>query len=71
VNGAGSVVRLLDSVTLNIRVVDDSNQMEVNRIPTELEGLPYIKELDVLNPSYQVLHAIGMHHDLGSILIPG
>lgn len=70
-NSAGSVERLLYSVTLNIRVVNDSNQMEVNRIPTKLEGLPYIEELDVLDPSYQVLHAIGMHHDLGTILILG
>jgi hypothetical protein len=71
VNSAGSVERLLYSITLNIRVVNDSNQMEVNRIPTKLEGLPYIKELDVLDPSYQVLHSIGMHHDLGTILILG
>ena len=69
VNSAGSVERLLNSVALNVRVVNDSNQMEVNRVSTKLEGLPYIKELDVLNPSYQVLHAIGMHHDLGTILI--
>jgi hypothetical protein len=70
VNGAGSVVRLLNSVTLNVRVVDDTNQMEVNGIPTKLEGLPYIEELDVLNPGDQVLHAIGMHHDVSAILIP-
>ena len=70
VNGAGSVVRLLNSVTLDVRVVDDTNQMEVNRIPTKLEGLAYIEELDVLNPGDQVLHAIGMHHDVGAILIP-
>ena len=71
VNSAGSVERLLNSVTLNVRVVNDSDQMEVNRIPTKLEGLPYIEELNVLNPGYQVLHAIGMHHDLGTILILG
>ena len=58
VNGASSVVRLLNSVTLNVRVVDDTNQMEVNRIPTKLEGLPYIEELDVLNSGDQILHAI-------------
>jgi len=51
--------------------VNDSDQMEVNRIPTKLEGLPYIEELNVLNPGYQVLHAIRMHHDLGTILILG
>lgn len=52
VNGAGSVVRLLNSITLNVRVVYDTNQMEVNWIPTKLEGLPYIEELDVLYPCY-------------------
>ena len=71
VNSAGSVERLLNSVALNVRVVNDSDQMEVNRIPTKLEGLPYIEELNVLNPGYQVLHAIRMHHDLGTILILG
>ena len=70
VNGAGSVVRLLNSVTLDVRVVDDTNQMEMNRIPTKFEGLPNIEELDVLNPGDQVLLAIGMHHDVGAILIP-
>jgi len=71
VNGAGSVERLLNSVTLNVRIVNDSNQMEVNRIPTKLEGLPYIEELNVLDPGYQVLHAIRMHHDLGTVFILG
>ena len=52
VNSAGSVVRLLNSVTLDVRIVDDTNQMEVNWIPTKLEGLPYIEELDVLDPGY-------------------
>jgi hypothetical protein len=52
VNGAGSVERLLNCVTLNVRVVDDTNQMEVNWISSKLEGLPYIEELNVLDPGY-------------------
>jgi hypothetical protein len=52
VNGAGSVERLLNCVTLNVRVVNDTNQMEVNWISSKLEGLPYIEELNVLDPGY-------------------
>jgi hypothetical protein len=52
VNGAGSVVGLLNCVALNVRVVDDTNQMEVNGISSKLEGLPYIEELNILDPGY-------------------
>ena len=49
--------------------MNDTNQMEVNRISAQLEGLTTVVEIDVLNPRHKVLHAVGVHHDVRTILI--
>ena len=59
----------MNSVSLDVGVVDCANQMEVNRVPTQLEGLTTVVELDVLNSSHKVLHAVRVHHDVCTILI--
>jgi hypothetical protein len=59
----------MNSVSLDVGVVDCANQMEVNRVPTQLEGLTTVVELDVLNSSHKVLHAVRVHHDVCAILI--
>ena len=58
VNGASSVKRLLNSVSSNVRVVYHTNQMEMDRISSKLEGLPNIEEVYIFNSSSQSFHAV-------------
>ena len=45
--GQGSIETLMDSVTLDVRVVDISNHVEMDGVPSKLEALSDIEELDI------------------------
>jgi len=59
----------VNGVSLNVGIVDCTNQVEVNWVSAQLEGLTTVVELDVLNSSHKVLHAVRVHHDVCTILI--
>lgn len=49
VDGAGSVETIVNSVTVDIRFVDCTNQMEMDSVSTHLEGLACISNFRVGN----------------------
>lgn len=49
VNSASSVVGLMNGVSSDVRFVNDANQMEMNRVTTQLEGLANIEKLGVFD----------------------
>jgi hypothetical protein len=55
VESDGSVVSLMDGITLSIRVVDSPDHMEMNGVTTKLEGLTYIGEFAVFDFTNQRL----------------
>ena len=67
VKSASSVKRLLDSVSFNVRVMNDTYQMEMNRISSKLECLPNIEEVNIFNSSSQSFHTIRMYHYLCTV----
>ena len=70
-NSTSSVVWLMYSITLNIGIMNRSNQMEMNRISSKLESLTHIKEFNIFNSCYQALFTIWVTHNLSSILFLG
>ena len=69
--GAGSVVGMMDSITPHIAVTNVSRKMEVNGVSSNSEGLTSIEELSVLNSgSNQTLVLVfGTDDDDGSHFI--
>ena len=69
--GAGSVVGMMDSITPHIAVTNVSRKMEVNGVSSNSEGLTSIEELSVFNSgSNQTLVLVfGTDDDDGSHLI--
>lgn len=59
----------MNSVSLDVGVVDRANQMEVDGVSTQLKSLTTVVEVDVLNPRYKVFHAVRVHHDVCTVLI--
>jgi len=53
VDGNGSVVTLVDGVVLDVGVVDGTDQVHVESVSSELEGLADVLELDVLSSESQ------------------
>ena len=68
-DGACSVVRLMNGVTTNIRGMDNSDQMEMNRVATKLEGLAHVEQLDVFNSSDQILTTFSVNHYMSTVLV--
>lgn len=69
VDGAASVVRLMDRVAADVRREYVTNQMEVDRVTTQLELLPTIVKLSVFYSSDHNLFSITVDHDLCAILL--
>ena len=55
VNSASTIIRLMNRISLDIGVMNSSDQVEVNWITTELKFLSTIKEFNVFNSRYQIL----------------
>ena len=70
-NGARSVVGLVNSITNDVGIMNSSYLMEMNWVSTELEGLTNVKELNVGYPCNQQATIIGMNHHVSAILILG
>jgi len=68
-NRTGPVEGLMDSVTSDVGLGDRANQMEVNRIPSELECLTYIEELDVFDSSNNRLATVSVNDNVSTVLI--
>lgn len=58
VNSASSVVGLMDCITNDVGVVNSSDQMEMDWISTQLEGLAYIEKFDMADSRCECFHAI-------------
>ncbi len=66
---ASSVIGLVNGVSPNVRLSHCADQMEVNGVPTELEPLTYIEELDVLDSSNDSLTAVSMNNHVSTVLV--
>ena len=64
-----SVVRLMDGVLLDVRLLDSSDHVEVNRVAAELERLADVGELAILDPAHDGLIPGRVKHDVGAILV--
>lgn len=50
-NRHSSVVCLPDGIVSHIGVMNSTNHMEMDWVATQFEGLAYVEELNILNPS--------------------
>ena len=64
-----SVVRLMDGVLLDVRLLDSSDHVEVNRVAAELERLADVGELAILDTAHDGLIPGRVKHDVGAILV--
>ena len=48
----GSVVAIMDSVVLGIRLMDSTDHVEMDSVSSDLEGLPYVMEFNSVDSSY-------------------
>jgi hypothetical protein len=69
VDGTGTVERLVNGVASDVRHCDRPNKMEVDWVPSELEGLTNVEELNVLNTGDDCLAAVSMHDHVSTVLV--
>lgn len=61
VNGNRPIVRLMNGVTLDVGEVNNTRQVKVNGVPSQLKLLPAVVNLDVGYSRDELLSAVGMH----------
>ena len=71
VNSHCAIVSLMDRITLNQRLRDSTDDVEMNRISAEFKSLANIKELNVKDTSNTGLVLREVEHDVSAILIFG
>ena len=71
VNGDGSVVSLMNGVTLDEGLGDVTNHVEMDGVATEFEGLAHVVELTIEDATDQGLIAWGVQHDVSTVLVHG
>ena len=68
-DGSATVEGVVYGIASHIGLGDLSDHVEVNWVAANLERLPNIVELHVLEPSYDSLITWGMKHDCCSVLV--
>ena len=69
VDGHATIVGLVNCIVADVGVLYVSAHVEVNRIPSKLESLANIGQLDVLDPSHHWPLAARVEHDVATVLV--
>lgn len=66
VNGACSVISMVNGIAPHVRFVDGSYHMEMNWVSAKLECLAHISQFDVFNSANDRFISLGMKHYVGT-----